>query len=55
MSYLARFGKTFTKKGDLEKHYAIFKQNYYMIEEHNKKEGASFKMELNEYADREII
>jgi hypothetical protein len=51
ISYIAKFGKSYSSKEEIPKRFAAFSNNYIMIKEHNSRPDATFLMEINAFAD----
>jgi len=50
LAFLAKHGKTYATKSDMNTRYEIFSDNYDKIEEHNAN-NEHFKKEINKFAD----
>lgn len=50
MTFLAKYGKTYASKHDVNHRYETFSKNYDKIEDHNAK-SEHFKMAVNKFAD----
>ena len=53
IDHIARYGKTFATKEEVSTRFQLFKSRYLMVQEHNQRPEATFKMALNEGADVE--
>ncbi len=52
IQFIAKYGRSYASKAEVPQRYEVFKATYKMIEEHNAREDVSFKMGVNQFADR---
>lgn len=51
IQFIAKYGKSYASKHEHQRRADIFKANLKMIREENLKEGNTFTMSVNQYAD----
>lgn len=52
--FLVKFGRSYASKNEIDQRFDIFTENFETINNHNSKSDATFKMEVNQFADLSI-
>jgi len=52
IQYIARYGKTYASKEEVSRRFINFARSYKLVQMHNQQEDNSFKLELNQFAEK---
>lgn len=52
MNFLARFGRSYASKSDLDERFEIFADNYASIELHNSTPDVTYRQGVNQFTDQ---
>lgn len=54
VNYIAKYGKTYASKGEVNKRFNNFASSYKIVQMHNQGNKRSFLMELNHFSDMDM-